>query len=116
MDFFDELAEQADAEAELMFVPPKTLRNTKALTDEDPMPFGKYAKVGCKIKDVPAQYLLWWYSQEPKNYPELFAYIVKNKTTLEEEAREYGGDYDQRRERTIDDYDYDRHDDWGDRD
>jgi hypothetical protein len=78
------------------------------------MPFGKYKKVGCKVKDVPAQYLLWWYNQDPTNYPELFAYIVKNKKALEEEAQEYRSDYEQRRERTIDDYDYDLPANWRD--
>jgi hypothetical protein len=33
--------------------------DTSYLTDDDPMPFGKYASPPTKMRDVPASYLLW---------------------------------------------------------
>jgi len=87
-DFFDELEEQAYAEADLMRVPAVTLRNTVPATDETIMTFGKYR--GMKVKDVPAQYLIWWFKRNPTHFPELVAYIAKNKKVLEEEAEVLG--------------------------
>lgn len=36
----------------------------RRLTDEDPMPFGKYK--GEKMTNVPAEYLLWLYNEDIK--------------------------------------------------
>lgn len=57
------------------------------LTDNDPMPFGKY--VGYHMKDVPAKYLDWLIGQTWINeWPDVEAYIIKNKDTIDKEIDE----------------------------
>lgn len=54
-----------------------SFRSGEALTDEDPMPFGKHR--GKKIKDLPVDYMDWLLAQdEIKGHPGLEAWR-KNK-------------------------------------
>lgn len=60
-----------------------------ALTDQSPMPFGKYKDD--PLEKVPAKYLLWlWdngiYTETGKP---LYEYIKANFTALETEAKDY---------------------------
>jgi uncharacterized protein (DUF3820 family) len=48
------------------------MNSLPALTDEDPMPFGKYK--GQRMADVPASYLAWLKDQGC-SHPQLSAYI-----------------------------------------
>jgi uncharacterized protein (DUF3820 family) len=50
-----------------------------ALTDESPMPFGKFK--GQKLIEVPARYLLWLYENN-KAYGQLKEYIADNLDAL----------------------------------
>ena len=54
------------------------------LTDDDPMPFGKYK--GQKMLDVPASYLFWLWtngkSQCPKGTDSVADYILANMASL----------------------------------
>ena len=55
------------------------------LKDDDIMPFGRHFKK--KLKDVPADYLFWLLDQQWARieYPDIIAYIRKNKKALEME-------------------------------
>jgi len=61
------------------------------LTDNSPMPFGKWA--GKKMIDVPASYLIWMYDEISKSAPNkmsfqqklIFDYVEMNWTALEKE-------------------------------
>ena len=56
-----------------------------ALTDESPMPFGKYK--GEKLGEVPSSYLLWFFEQKwASDWPELYDYVEEHYETLEEDA------------------------------
>lgn len=70
-----------------------SLKDLLKVTDKWLMPFGKYK--GHAVAYVPASYLLWWYDQDPENYPELKDYIKENMKHLREEAdlddMRYGG-------------------------
>lgn len=50
-----------------------------ALTDDSPMPFGKYK--GTRMEDVPANYLLWLHNQNCQHV-EVAQYIRENLTAL----------------------------------
>lgn len=50
------------------------------LTDESPMPFGKYA--GAKMANVPADYLIWLYDNG-KTSEQVRQYIEENKDVLD---------------------------------
>lgn len=55
------------------------------LTDQDPMPFGKYS--GTPMEDVPASYLHWLW-REGKQHEEscpVHQYIVENIAALQQE-------------------------------
>lgn len=56
--------------------------------DEDmPMPFGKHR--GTPLREVPADYLIWFAEQEWSNsWPEVEAYVNKHYEQLEEEANQ----------------------------
>lgn len=62
------------------------------MTDKDLMPFGKYGKqkdgrVGRKMEDVPASYLIWLYDQPWINeWPDVKQYIDDNYHILEKEV------------------------------
>ena len=58
------------------------------LTDESPMPFGKY--VGVKMINLPGKFLLWYYENVPPNYGNQIVhdYIKENLDVIEKEARE----------------------------
>ncbi len=55
------------------------------MIDDDPMTFGTHADE--KMKDVPADYLLWLADQYwlESKYPEVAAYIEDNRAALEDE-------------------------------
>lgn len=59
-----------------------------ALTDQSPMPFGKYK--GDKMEDVPARYLHWlWTNGKEKDMGCPVAdYIRRNKSALETEYKD----------------------------
>lgn len=62
-----------------------------ALTDKDPMPFGKYSKSpdGPRImQDVPADYLLWLWEEGCSNFG-VRQYIINNMSTLREECPDF---------------------------
>jgi len=65
-----------------------TTENTE-LTDDDPMPFGKYGPPpkgqGKKMKDVPASYLLWLYDEGTK-HKGVHGYIEANLDCLQQEC------------------------------
>lgn len=52
-----------------------------ALTDKDPMPWGKYK--GDKLIDIPASYLLWIYENN-KCSGDLKAYIKDNLDAIKQ--------------------------------
>lgn len=54
------------------------------LTDESPMPFGKYK--GQKLEDVPASYLIWLMENEKAGRVE--SYIEDNWDLLKKQASE----------------------------
>lgn len=54
------------------------------MTDDTPMPFGKHK--GTRMKDVPADYLLWWVDSECVGFDDLREYIKVNVQGLNEEA------------------------------
>jgi len=56
------------------------------LKDSDPMPFGKFK--GRKMEDVPAQYLLWLYDQNPSDGP-VTQYIENSHSALMTECKDY---------------------------
>ncbi len=56
------------------------------LTDNDPMPYGKHK--GEKLANVPAQYLLWLYTND-KATPEVKQYIEDNKEELKQECGKF---------------------------
>lgn len=60
----------------------------KEPSDEDPIPFGKHK--GKKLKDVPADYLLWFADHPtlPKGYPGLALYVRRVREVLEAEAKD----------------------------
>ena len=65
------------------------------LNDQSKMPFGRYREE--QLKDVPADYLIWFYhsSWGKKKYPALFSYVEKGYKVLMEEVREArGGKYE----------------------
>ncbi len=53
------------------------------LTDESPMPYGKYK--GDKMINVPAHYLIWCYDND-KVSPDVRAYIDENIDVLQKEV------------------------------
>lgn len=53
------------------------------LTDNHPMPYGKYA--GKRMGDVPAVYLLWLFDNG-KCTPEVKSYVLVNMDGLKQEA------------------------------
>jgi len=55
------------------------------MTDESPMPFGKYK--GEPLEDVPGSYLLWLHSQGLDEGP-LKDYIEENMDALDKETSE----------------------------
>jgi uncharacterized protein (DUF3820 family) len=56
------------------------------LTDESIMEFGKLHK-GKKLKDVPADHLLWWFNETDIHEKALlFNYILDNLDTLVQES------------------------------
>jgi hypothetical protein len=67
---------------------------TTVLTDNDPMPFGKYKDTA--LINVPAWYLLWLYDDMIRVAPNkrslaqkyLIAYIEDNKEVLEKQKKE----------------------------
>lgn len=64
----------------------------KELSSQSSMPFGKYK--GWAIGKVPARYLLWWADESPTHNLELLAYILENRSDLEDQAEEECHDYD----------------------
>lgn len=56
------------------------------MTDQDPMPFGKYKDR--KMKDVPADYLLWLRDQNCR-HNEVKNYIEENLTVLLSECPDH---------------------------
>lgn len=62
-----------------------------ALTDSDPMPFGKYSKApeGPRtMENVPADYLLWLWEEGVTNFG-VRQYIINNMATLLEECPDF---------------------------
>jgi uncharacterized protein (DUF3820 family) len=57
--------------------------NTIQITDNTPMPFGKYR--GKAMANVPAQYLLWLFDQGC-DHPGVKQYIINNLEGLKKEA------------------------------
>ena len=55
------------------------------LTDESPMPFGKYK--GDKMANVPASYLMWLYDNNKCN-AEVREYIKENLDVLRKEIKD----------------------------
>ena len=55
-----------------------------ALTDKDPMPWGKYK--GDLMEDVPADYLLYLYDGNGIHDPRVNRYVLENITTLRMQA------------------------------
>lgn len=54
------------------------------LTDNSPMPFGKYR--GRKMKEVPASYLDWLHGQPwIEDWGEVLAYIQANRKVIDQE-------------------------------
>ena len=62
----------------------KNLNKMANLTDESPMPWGKYQ--GDKMINVPASYLIWLYDNN-KCSGDVKAYIKDNYDVLNEEVR-----------------------------
>ena len=56
------------------------------LTDNSPMPFGKFK--GQALVNVPASYLLWLYAQRDFNHLQLKNYIADNLDVLHVQAAE----------------------------
>jgi uncharacterized protein (DUF3820 family) len=62
------------------------------LTDESPMPFGKYK--GTEMVNVPASYLIWLYDQRPGMKPwgeeaeAVRNYTIENYDALKKELEE----------------------------
>lgn len=56
------------------------------MEDSDLMPFGKYK--GKEMEDVPAQYLLWLYSEGCDN-EYVIDYVEENLDVLRKELREF---------------------------
>lgn len=58
------------------------------LTDDSPMPFGKFK--GKKMKEVPAEYLHWLWSQpgKPDENSPVANYIRKNLNALKKEHQD----------------------------
>lgn len=62
---------------------------TIALTDLDPMPFGKYRNY--KMCQVPARYLDWLRDQDwLKKYPGVVQYIEENASRIDQELEQGG--------------------------
>lgn len=55
------------------------------LTDQSPMPFGKYK--GQKLEDVPASYLIWLHDEWHCTGP-IKEYIVDNRDVLDKQVKE----------------------------
>lgn len=55
----------------------------KALNDDSPMPFGKYK--GQPMKQVPTEYLHWYWSRTERANAPLNEYIKRNLAALEDE-------------------------------
>lgn len=68
------------------------------------IPFGKYK--GLDLDDVPADYLLWLGEQDwlEDKFPEVADYIVKERASLREEAKQDKEHATQRREEGFDEY------------
>lgn len=65
------------------------MKTQKRLEDNDLMPFGKHK--GKKMKDVPADYLIWIYENLDwlaARYPRVDGYIHYNWNILELEVKE----------------------------
>ena len=56
----------------------------KKLTDESPMPYGKYK--GRPMEDVPADYLIWLVDNQRAS-PEVGAYVEENMDVLQKEIK-----------------------------
>ena len=59
----------------------------KRLTDESPMPYGKYK--GRPMEDVPADYLIWLVDKRRAS-PEVMSYVEENREVLNKEIKEKG--------------------------
>ena len=59
----------------------------KRLTDESPMPYGKYK--GRPMEDVPADYLIWLVDNQRAS-PEVMGYVEENREVLNKEIKEKG--------------------------
>ena len=59
----------------------------KKLTDESPMPYGKYK--GRPMEDVPADYLIWLVDNQRAS-PEVMSYVEENREVLNKEIKEKG--------------------------
>ena len=59
----------------------------KKLTDESPMPYGKYK--GRPMEDVPADYLIWLVDNQRAS-PEVMGYVEENREVLNKEIKEKG--------------------------
>lgn len=46
------------------------------LTDDSPMPFGQYKKEKLPLREVPEDYLRWWYGQQDKERLEMDAELA----------------------------------------
>lgn len=57
------------------------------MTDQDPMPFGKYKDE--PMEKVPASYLLWLREQGGSHHRGVSAYIEENLTALMKECPDY---------------------------
>lgn len=59
----------------------------RELTDDDPMPFGKYR--GKKMEEVPADYLDWLHGQTwIAEWPAILDYIKRNRDCIDKELDE----------------------------
>ena len=77
------------------------LQMDMALTDKDPMPFGKYK--GTPMGQLEASYLDWLRDQKwIGDWPTVKAYLDNNKKEIDHELKEQGG---RRRKRVEDDDD-----------
>lgn len=64
----------------------KVEKRQPSFTDEDVIAFGKY--IGKKLKDVPAQYLVWLHNQGNTFDERLNNYIYNNWEALQQELPE----------------------------
>lgn len=70
------------------------MSTNNSLKDDSPMPFGRYARQGYTMEEVPANYLMYLYDQmkdemrfeiDDSDRGKVFRYIVDNMDVLDKE-------------------------------